>query len=216
MLTSFSLGKVNNFFKPALIRYVKPETSDEQRGWWGAESIAKLEMIMAQALNFSDDGLNQSINPSVKKQEMHSFQSDVTEQTMEDGSIISEHVIQKPISISLSFEETNSSIEQSAAVQMVGGQQKVFGTMSVFDKLVEVWEKKIICQIVTEHKIYNNMVIANLPIQHIAPYRHAINVTVEFVQLNFSRPVKTIYMGKSIGTTMSSMATQSAGMLKLT
>jgi len=216
MLTSFSLGKINNFFKPALIRYVKPETSDEQRGWWGSEAIAKLEMIMAQALTFGDDGLNQSINPAVKKQELHSFQSDVTEQTMEDGSIISEHVIQKPISITLSFEETNSSLEQSAAVQLLGGQQKVFGTMSVFDKLVEVWEKKIICQIVTEHKIYNNMVIANLPIQHTSPYRHSIKVTVDFVQLNFARPVQTIYLGKSAGTTMSAMATQSAGMLKLT
>lgn len=216
MLTSFSLGKVNNFFKPALIRYVKPETDEEQRGWWGAEAIAKVEMIMAQALNFNDDGLNQSINPSVKKQETHSYNSDITEQTMEDGSVISEHVIQKPVSISLSFEETNSSLEKSAAVQLLGGQQKVFGTMSVFDKLVEVWEKKIICQIVTEHKIYNNMVIANLPIQHTAPFRHSIKVSVDFMQLNFAKPVKTIYIGKSAGTTMSAMETQNAGMLKLT
>ena len=79
-------GLINKYLRPALIRYNGSGTDYFLEGWKDENSIV----------------------PDVKKSETHSYQSNVTQMALEDGSIVSEHIIQQPISVSIQFEETNN------------------------------------------------------------------------------------------------------------
>lgn len=155
-----------------------------------------------------------SITPDVKKQESHRFQSEVTQNTMEDGSIVAEHIIQKPIAVTLSFEMTNgsfgSSIVGSRTVQQVA---RWLGYNTTFDKLVSLWEKKIECTVITQHRKYENMVIENLPIVHKSPYKNAYQVMCDFIQLK-KKDLGYSYPAKEISTAKSAMKTVEGGLQK--
>lgn len=154
---------------------------------------------------YSDEN---AIYPDVKKGELHKYQSNITQQALEDGSIVSEHIIQQPITISLQFEETNNTFGVRAGDKLTN---RLRGPTKTFDQLVEIWKNKIVCQVITEHKIYNNMVIQNMPIQHQAPYKGSLQIQCEFSQLNFATPAMSIYIGKDAGLTESASKTISGG-----
>lgn len=196
-------GLINKYMRPALIKYINPEMADVFKKYYGVNTVPELY----ERVNFITAwaGTN-NITPDVKKSETHSYQSNVTQMTLEDGNIAAEHIIQQPISVSLQFEETNNTIASG-----LGFAKGLFGPKKTFDQLVEIWKKKAICQIITEHEIYNNMVIQNMPIQHRAPYRNSIAVTCEFTQLSFTTPAMSVYIGKNAGLSLSVSKTISGG-----
>lgn len=172
--------------KTALIRYINPTYADAT-----GYTLEKLDAEMSEAgfikgtissVMFGLIGVIQSITPDVRKSETHKFRSTVTEVPLEDGSIAAQHIIQHPFEITLQFEETNAGKMFSnlinAGLSMMGAQQK-----STFDQLLEIWQKKIPVQIVTEQAIYNNMVIQNMPIMQNQPYKGALRIMVDFKQL---------------------------------
>ena len=182
-------GLINKFTRQVLIRWGDTESENFLEGWRD----------------------NKAITPDVKKSETHGYQSNVTQMAVEDGSIIAEHVIQQPITVSAQFEETNNTVKRfDKALGSLGIEKK-----STFDKLVEIWEKKILCQVITEHKIYYDMVIQNMPIQHRAPYRGALSITCEFTQLNFAAPIRSIFVGKDAGLSKSASQTVNGGTQKM-
>lgn len=150
-----------------------------------------------------------SITPDVKKSESHRYQSEVTQNTMEDGSIVAEHVIQKPITLTISFEMTNGAIGSRFSQKIANW----VGYSTVFDKLISLWEKKIECTVITQHRKYENMVIENMPIVHKAPYRGAYQVMCDFIQLN-KRDLGYNYPAKEISTAKSAMPTVEGGLQK--
>ena len=201
---------IQKYTRPALIRYISTNALSKVKKYWGVETIDQAENTM-DLVSFML--AEESIKPDVKKSETHNYSSSVTEQALEDGAIVSEHVIQKPISISLGFVETNNTLGGRGGI--VGkAMQSIFGSKSTFDKLVEIWENKIICQIITEHKIYNNMVITAMPIKHQAPYKASITVTCDFKQLKFAYPIISIYVGKTEELTKAASGTVSGGFQK--
>lgn len=175
-------GLINKYLRPALIRYNSSGTEYFLSGWRDENAII----------------------PDVKKSETHNLQSTITQQAMEDGSIISEHVIQQPITVSLQFEETNNTLKGW-----------MIENKTTFDKLFDIWKNKTVCQIMTEHKMYENMVVNNMPIQHRAPYKGSLSITCEFTQLNFAKPSTVVYVGKDEGLTKSSLPTVSGGSQKM-
>lgn len=175
-------GLINKYLRPALIRYNGSGTDYFLEGWKDENAII----------------------PDVKKSETHSYQSNVTQMALEDGSIVSEHIIQQPISVSIQFEETNNTIRGWMTDQK-----------STFDKLVDIWKNKTVCQIITEHKIYDNMVVQNIPIQHAAPYKGALRIACEFTQLSFAKPARTVFLGKTVGLTKSASGTVNGGQQKM-
>lgn len=194
-------GAINAFTKKALIRYVDPklaaqgvtleslDTSNQEAGFiMGAMAGYFQELI----------GIVENIKPDVRKSETHKYRSNVTEVAMEDGSILAQHVIQRPIEITLQFEETNAGKMISGIVAgvvgLAGGHIK-----STFEKLTEIWELKIPVQIVTEQKIYNNMIIKNMPIAQSQPYRGALKIMVDFIQLTTVSLQSGTYKGNSAG-----------------
>ena len=91
-----------------------------------------------------------------------------------------------------------------------------FGTGSTFAKLKELAEKRITLTITTQHHIYENMVIKNMPILHRAPYRNALQVSCDLIQLNFSKIQTYSYKAGNVGTMKSAMGNVSSGRVNTT
>lgn len=143
----------------------------------------------------------------VKISEGHRFMANVTEQTMEDGSVVSEHVIPQPEQVTLQIEETNNTFGS----RFSGG---FYGPQQTFDKLVELWENAVPLRITTQHKQYQDMVIANMPMLHRAPYRNSLQINVDLKKLRFAKMEVVSYKGKTAGTTKSASAQVTGGFTK--
>lgn len=186
--------------RKALIRWIDPENNNESDVYDNSNegSIFDPKSIAQNAKQFLTlalvgDLATNSITPDVRKSEVHKFRSNVTETAMEDGSIVSQHVIQRPIEITLQFEETNSGKMISNVLSSLGFIDQV----STFDKLVDIWTRKIPVQIITEQAQYDNMVIESMPIIHKQPYKGALQIMCDFKQLNFYTAGTFPYKGKS-------------------
>lgn len=156
-----------------------------------------------------------NIQVDVKISETHKFSNNVTEQTMEDGSIVAEHVISNPIDLTIQFEETNNTVlnQMSPLLEEVGISK--FGPAGTFEKLEKLWRYKVPLTITTQHKQYTNMQIAHMPIMHRAPYKNSIQVVIDLRQMNFSTIETTAYRSKNAGTQKSAMDTVKSGLQSL-
>lgn len=191
-------GFVKGLTKKALIRYVDPLMA-QYKTLEQIDAEAEAQGLIAGYIQSSLNelvGIVKTITPDVRKSEVHKLRSNVTETAMEDGSIVSQHVIQRPVEITLQFEETNAGKMISniigAGLSLLGAKRE-----TTFDKLYEIWEQKIPVQIVTEQKIYNNMVIESMPIIHKQPYKGALQIMCDFKQLNFYTAGTFPYKGSS-------------------
>lgn len=153
-------------------------------------------------------GTTNTIDPDVKKSETHQLQSEVTQNVLETGELVTEHIIQKPIKVSLVFEMTNGTIGGTLNPQI----GSMLGFNTVFDKLYKIWEQKIECTITTFHKSYENMVIENMPIVHKAPYKGAYKVACDFIKLTKKNIGLT--PAKEEETAMAATETQEGGLQK--
>ena len=150
----------------------------------------------------SHDGVEAgSINVDVKVSEAHKFSNDVTVQTMEDGSVTDEHVINNPMEVSIQFEETNNTVLAGGILGSAafGVPWMKFGPGNTFNILKTLAEYKVTLTITTQHAIYKDMVIKNMPVLHRAPYRNALQVSCDLVQLNFSKESTFSYKATSEG-----------------
>ena len=157
-----------------------------------------------------------SINVDVKITEAHKFSNDVTTQTMEDGSIIDEHIINNPMEVSIQFEETNNTIMAGGILGSASFKPSwlKLGPASTFEKLKQLSEKKVPLTITTQHAIYENMIIKNMPILHSAPYRNRIQVACDLVQLNYSQLQVTAYKAITKAISKAASSTVSGGIVK--
>ena len=200
-LTNPNIGEVASdlILGTALISWEEPEMDNKSSG-----IMSSVKKMIFGAAN--------EIDPDVIKSEAHQFQSEVTQNVMETGSIVAEHIIQKPIRVTLTFEMTNGTLGGRMNTSIQGLAGKLLGFELTFDKLVKLWEKKIECTISTFHKKYENMVIENMPIVHKAPYKGAYKVSCDFVKLN--KKYLGIMSAKEKGTAQSAMETQEGGLQK--
>lgn len=161
---------------------------------WDAELLTGQKTLS----NYVDDMINSiggsnigRIFADVKVTETHKMQSTITDQTLEDGSSVHEHVIPQPEQITIQIEETNN----TAGSRFVGG---FYGPQQTFDKLTELWKKAIPLTITTQHKQYKNMAIVNMPILHRAPYRNALQITIDLKKLEFTNLQTYSYKAKGV------------------
>lgn len=192
-------GFINAFTQKAIIRYLDPDFADTVKERTGpyltlddftiegdGTPLGNLKSMAKQSIAgylASFVGIIKEVNPDVKKAEAHKYQSDITEYALEDGSILVQHIIQKPIEVSLQFEETNSGKMISGIVGFAAETFLGKDKTTLFEKLVQIWQRKIPVEIITEHQIYKNMVVKNMPIIHKSPYKKALQIIVDFIQL---------------------------------
>lgn len=194
-LIDYAVSKAQGFFV-GLISW----NMDDEKGA-GKTSLAD------KIVNAITGGNTGRIFADVKVSESHRFQSNVTDQTLEDGSVINEHVIPQQPQVTLQIEETNNTM----GARLSGG---FYGPQQTFDKLVQLWENAVPLTITTQHKQYKNMVIANMPILHRAPYRNALQVSIDLRQLRFAQMEVVSYKGKTAGLTKAASSNVSGGFQK--
>lgn len=194
-LIDYAVSKAQGFFV-GLISW----NMDDEKGA-GKTSLAD------KIVNAITGGNTGRIFADVKVSESHRYQSNVTDQTLEDGSVINEHVIPQQPQVTLQIEETNNTM----GARLSGG---FYGPQQTFDKLVQLWENAVPLTITTQHKQYKNMVIANMPILHRAPYRNALQVSIDLRQLRFAQMEVVSYKGKTAGLTKAASSNVSGGFQK--
>ena len=174
--------------RKALILWVDPddeqqEAKDDSQGGF-METVKGLwnTALDFLTLEFVGDYNVNSLTPDVRKSEVHKYRSNITEVALEDGSIAAQHIIQRPIEITLQFEVTNSDKMLATALEFFG----LANQRPVFDKLTDIWRRKIPVTIITEQAQYTNMAVENMPIVHKQPYKNALQIMVDFKQLSYS------------------------------
>jgi hypothetical protein len=199
-LIDYAVNKVQGFFAGLISWNMDDETRNT------GENNSKT--------SFTDQTINKLLGTNigrifadVKVSESHRFSSNVTDQTLEDGSSIQEHVIPQQPQVTLQIEETNNTLGS----RFSGG---FFGPQQTFDKLVQLWENSVPLKITTQHKTYENMVISNMPILHRAPYRNSLQISIDLKKLNFAKLETVSYKGKTAGITKAASSNISGGFQK--
>ena len=122
------------------------------------------------------------ISVSVKEAESHSFTSQMTDIPLESGAVVSDHVIRQPDTLSVSIAMTNTSEDGD--------------NYSAFDQFYDMLETREPVEVITEHWVYNNMVLIGFTPNHSAPYRGAYTAECSFKKANM---VTLNVVGKSSG-----------------
>ena len=185
-------GLVNSITAKALIRYVPKDSKYtleeiDEKSLGGAAGFLNSYAAVGTVQSMLGYKIK-NISPDVKKGNSIRMMSDITEYALEDGSIVAQHIIQNPVEVTLTFEETNAG---KAIGNLMGAAAEVFlgaENQSTYDKLVEIWEDKLKVEIITDNDIYKNMVIKSAPIVENAPYRGAYKVMATFRELVDTNP----------------------------
>ena len=154
----------------------------------------------------------------VKMSEDHTRKNDVTQNTLENGAIVSDHVIIHPRVLSINFGVTNTgwtSLLQSRSQE-------------IFDKLDNMSRTQELVTVTTEHYSYTNMMISNVRMLHSSPYKGALQIACDFEEFNYTstETIRTASevlgaggIGKSLTDTVNSgkqQITEFSGSLKST
>lgn len=173
-------GIVKSFTKKALIRYLKPEMGmsisdweEQNQGTFGAITQSALSGLGTML------GVVQEIKPDVRKAETARLQSEVTEYAVEDGSVIAQHIIQRPLEVALYFEETNAGKMWTNILNTI----RPSNQQSLYSQLNEIWKNKLEVEIITDQDIYKNMVLTSAPITQKSPYKNALQISCTFKQI---------------------------------
>lgn len=102
--------------------------------------------------------------------EKHNFSSEITEHPVEDGSMIVDHIYNKPISIDLDCIITNTPMTWAGLTafnslkRYVDNESNDFAEIA-FKKIEEIFIKRKPISIATSLKTYENMVLENLSVE---------------------------------------------------
>ncbi|HBG77250.1 MAG TPA: hypothetical protein DDW84_00160 [Phycisphaerales bacterium] len=123
--------------------------------------------ILVQA----DSSGQSEIQVDVRKSDSHNLSSEVTMNTIENGAKISDHIFNNPCQLSVVFHQVNTWF----------GKARARDVWTQFEKLHK--DRKLV-SVFTEHKIYTNMAVQNVSALHTAPFKGALQFSVNFVQVN--------------------------------
>lgn len=135
------------------------------------------------------------VEASVLEGEEHGRVSQMTEQVIEDGSIINDHIILKPLTCTVRFEQCNvlfgktnvlnvQTQDELSQISTSYSNGAYFELQRVYFKLEKIWKDKQLVTLDTFHKSYVDMVLTNLSGVHRAPYKGTMKFTATFTQLN--------------------------------
>lgn len=108
---------------------------------------------------------------STRKQEVYTYDSQITNFPVENGTIISDHVILQPIKVDLQCDITNWNGVDDA--------------VNAINILEDMRAKRNRLELVTEHNILENMVLANFTIVNELPNWGGIRLDMKFQQVQY-------------------------------
>ena len=123
--------------------------------------------------------------------EDHVYKADVTENPIEDGSSVSDHVSLKPVTLKIDGLVSDSPIGFAiigTALNVFNSIKQLFGTQSrsksAMDSLIKLWKDRTPFTVVTNLKRYDNMVISELEFPYTSDTGHGIDIRCEMVQVS--------------------------------
>lgn len=110
--------------------------------------------------------------------ETHGAENSVTEQTLENGEKINDHIIVHPATIELKFLITNS--EGGTALKNTEEAKTAWQTLK------GIRNNRTLLIVDTIHELYRNMAIESLSGIHEAPYTGQLMFTIRMKQINYA------------------------------
>lgn len=132
------------------------------------------------------------VEVSVRYTESHTLSATVSQQTLESGAKVSDHVILDPTKVDIDFEVTNVGDGPSVA-------------KDVFETFKKMLQEREPVELITEHFIYEQMVLVNLSPVHEAPFKGRLRISatleeVKFVKIEVVGREPRVLAGKKSGT----------------
>ena len=124
--------------------------------------------------------------------ETHSMTSKVTQYPIESGSVISDHVINNPVTVSIHGVVTNNTIrdEDEQEEVRIGDERKVG---EAYDFLISIRDSKEPITILTGLSNYQDMVLTSLSIPRSRSTGEVLEFTAEFTQVKIVRSMTLSY-----------------------
>ena len=113
---------------------------------------------------------------SVKESESHAFSASPIDTAVETGVILTDHVIVNPVEVEVIFDMVNT----RSLLSYFGS--TAFDAFEYFESLLNNRE---LVTLVTEHKVYANMLCIDFTPSHVAPFKGALKCSARFRQINF-------------------------------
>lgn len=115
---------------------------------------------------------------SVKESESHAFTSTPIDTAVENGAILTDHVVVNPVEVEVVFDMVNT----RSLLSYFGTVSTAFDAFEYFESLLSNRE---LVTLITEHKVYANMLCIDFTPSHVAPFKGALKCTARFRQINF-------------------------------
>lgn len=115
---------------------------------------------------------------SVKESESHAFSASPIDTAVETGVILTDHVIVNPVEVEVIFDMVNT----RSLLSYFGSASTAFDAFEYFASLLNNRE---LVTLVTEHKVYANMLCIDFTPSHVAPFKGALKCSARFRQINF-------------------------------
>lgn len=153
---------------------------------------------MAVALFGGDDFiLLDGIEVDAKIGEFHSFAANATQFAIESGAIASDHIVEQPDQLEVSFilsnyDEDGSSYGNKAATALEALRSRI--------------KKRELYQVVTRHQLYPSMAVTSIKAEHSGAFSGTIRGRISFVEVNRDRldkvrlPVERVPKKKAAAT----------------
>lgn len=117
-------------------------------------------------------------------QEEHEWNAEVTSNPVEEGSPVTDHVIEQSDKLRVSGFVSNTPVTLSGSIsQFLTGGSSAPKTQDVFDLLHELLKLKQPMTVYTKYRIYDDMVMTSVNIPRSASNGEALEFTVEFVHI---------------------------------
>lgn len=140
----------------------------------GLNTILNTVMSPQTGIVYSSQWIS-GIYVDVIESHLHERKAEVAQQVLENGATIADHIVLKPITLTITFSQTN---------QAKAGESGMERSRKVFQELEDLWRNRGLLTIWTEHKQYNDMVIESISSEQRAPHKGALSFSAKLVQIN--------------------------------
>lgn len=118
--------------------------------------------------------------------ELHDWKSEVTQNPVETGAPVTDHVIEKSDKLRLTGTITNSPLRGEFAGQYFGGDTASPRIQTAFEAIRSLHQARDTVTIYTKHAIYQDMVIESVSIPRNAQIGEELQFTMELVAVRFA------------------------------
>lgn len=134
--------------------------------------------------------------------ENHDYTATVTQFPVENGTVISDHIFNQPVRLSLECLISDSPLSNSGnpLVTAANTLSSFFSvnsgptrTTSVFDDLMRLYQKREIFRVDTGLRIYNNMAITSLSVPRTSNTGQSLIFRMEMIQVRFAQTIDISY-----------------------